>query len=446
VSDSRPNIERPDTEPGKATPLDLVAHPLRAAILNEVHARPFAPLATPKRILHFGFLTDEVSAREDRQRLADFCARQGNPGPQPSEKHFRIQLGTASLRWEQHSEFTTYTWDIVAQGGDAPFSPEAGALQSQLQMLPPPGPLLVAVDLHILPQTEPPLAIEPHFHRPSLAIAENADGRATYATDFRIDDSGFVRILVVDGGLDRERAGALVQRILEVETYRTLALLALPEAQRLSPSIAKIERRLAEVTNAMRKANDLASNHHLLDELTGLAADLEAGAAASVYRFGATRAYHEIMRQRLQTIGERKTPGISTWTSFLARRMTPAMRTCATIESRQAALSLKLSRAADLLRTRVNVELEKQNQELLKSMNARTRMQLHLQTTVEGLSVAAITYYVVGLFGYVAKAVHEAHLLPFDPAYMIASFIPVAALSIWLTVRRIRQHHMQHEE
>lgn len=431
------------SEAGK---LSLTQHPLRTAILGEVHARPFAPLATPKRVLHFGFLTDESRAKDARRNLEAFCAEHGTAGPQPSDKHFRIALSATSLRWEQHSEFTTYTWEISAADNDPPFTPAATGLLSKLQQLPPPGSLLVAIDLHLLPQQEPAIAIERYFDRPSLAIAENADGKAIYATDFRVDSEGFVRILVLDRGLDRERAGALVQRLLEVETYRTLALLALPEAQRLSPQIARIERRLAEVTNEMRKANDLANNHHLLDELTDLAADLEAGAAASVYRFGATRAYDEIMRQRLQTIGERKTPGISTWTSFLARRMAPAMRTCATTESRQAALSLKLSRAADLLRTRVNVELEKQNQDLLKSMNDRTRMQLRLQTTVEGLSVAAITYYVVSLFGYLAKALHEAHLVVYDPAYMTAAFIPIAAFAIWWTVRRIRKHHITHDD
>ena len=157
----------------------------------------------------------------------------------------------------------------------------------------------------------------------------------------------------------------------------------------------------------MRRAGDLASNHRLLDELTALAAEVEAGAAASVFRFGASRAYEEIVEQRLQTIGERKVGGLPTWSSFLARRMKPALRTCVTTRTRQSSLSLKLARAANLLRTRVDVELEQQNQELLKSMNARTRLQLRLQTTVEGLSVAAITYYVVGLFGYLVKAAHD---------------------------------------
>ncbi|MFX9012095.1 DUF3422 family protein, partial [Acinetobacter baumannii] len=80
---------------------------------------------------------------------------------------------------------------------------------------------------------------------------------------------------------------------------------------------------------------------------------------------GASRAYEEIVEQRLQTIGERKVAGLPTWSSFLARRMKPALRTCVTTEARQASLSLKLARAANLLRTRVDVELEQQNQELL---------------------------------------------------------------------------------
>lgn len=236
------------------------------------------------------------------------------------------------------------------------------------------------------------------------------------------------------------------ERLIEVETYRTLALLGLPEAQRLAPPIAASERRLVEVTEEMRRTNDLASNHKLLDELTALAAEVEAGAAASVFRLGASRAYEEIVEQRLQTIGERKVGGLPTWTSFLARRMKPALRTCVTIENRQSSLSLKLARAANLLRTRVDVELEQQNQELLKSMNARTRLQLRLQTTVEGLSVAAITYYVVGLFGYLVKAAHDSGRMMTEPSIVTAAFVPIAALAIWWTVRQIRKKNIAGED
>src|SRR5262249_60855275 len=155
------------------------------------------------------------------------------------------------------------------------------------------------------------------------------------------------------------------------------------------------------------RARGREATHGLRPELTALASELEAGAAASQFRFGASRAYDQIVQLRLQTIGEHKVGGLPTWTSFLARRMAPAIRTCATLEERQAALAEKLARAANLLRTRVDVELERQNRDLLQSMNERTRLQLMLQATVEGLSVAAISYYVVGLFVYIVKGAHD---------------------------------------
>jgi uncharacterized membrane-anchored protein len=418
----------------------LTPHNLRAAVLGEVHARPFTSIKTPRRILHFAFDTAGDAAKRDRAALADFCARRELDPLKPSAKQHRVKFGGATLRWEQHSEFTTYTWELPSPGG-APFQPTAASLAAPMASLPQPGPLLVALDLHLMVGSKKKIAIEKLFDRASLAVAENSDGCARFATDFQLDPSGFVRILVLDWGLGPERAGAVVQRIIELETYRTLALLGLPEAQRLMPSIARIEKRLAEVTDEMRRADKLVDNHRLLDELTELAAELEAGAAASLFRFGASRAYNEIVQLRLNTIGERKFEGLPTWSSFLARRMSPAMRTCATTEERQADLSEKLARAANLLRTRVDVEMERQNRDLLKSMNERTRLQLRLQTTVEGLSVAAVSYYVVGLFGYLVKGLHDEGV-PVDMSLTTALFVPVAVLAIWWVVRRIRRKHI----
>ncbi len=419
----------------------FTAHSLRAAVLGEVHARPFTSIETPRRILHFAFDTAGDAAKRDRAALADFCARRELDPLKPSAKQHRVTFGGAILRWEQHSEFTTYTWELPSPGA-APFHPGAASLAAPMASLPQPGPLLVALDLHLMADSKKKkIALEKVFDRASLAVAENSDGCALFATDFQLDPSGFVRILVLDRGLGSERAGAVVQRIVELETYRTLALLGLPEAQRLMPSITRIEKRLAEVTDEMRRADKLVDNHRLLDELTELAAELEAGAAASLFRFGASRAYYEIVQLRLNTIGERKFEGLPTWSSFLARRMSPAMRTCATTEERQADLSEKLARAANLLRTRVDVEMERQNRDLLKSMNQRTRLQLRLQTTVEGLSVAAVSYYVVGLFGYLVKGLHDEGV-PVDMSLTTALFVPVAVLAIWWVVRRIRRKHI----
>jgi uncharacterized membrane-anchored protein len=420
----------------------LIPHPLRAAVLGELHARPFTPLACPCRILHFAFATSGEAGRADRAAFAALCTRHGLGAPQEAAKQHRVALDGSVLRWEQHSEFTTYTWELPGSTA-APFDPTASALAVSMQEVPQPGPLLVALDVHLV--SGAPDSIDRVFDPAAAAVAESGNGEATFATDFQIDAAGFVRILVLDRGMSAERAGALVQRLVELETYRTLALLGLPEAQRLAPSIGRVERRLAETTEEMRGSNRLMDNRRLLDELTALAAEIEAGAAASLFRFGASRAYNEIVQMRLATIGERQVDSYPTWSSFLARRMQPAIRTVITTEERQANLSLKLARAANLLRTRVDVEVEQQNRDLLKSMNARTRLQLRLQTTVEGLSVAAISYYVVGLFGHVLDGV-AAEGVRIDVPLATALFVPIAVVAIWWMVRRIRRRHISAKE
>jgi uncharacterized membrane-anchored protein len=197
---------------------------------------------------------------------------------------------------------------------------------------------------------------------------------------------------------------------------------------------------LAEVGQEMTRSAGLESNRRLLARLTDLAAELEAQAAATSYRFGASRAYAEIVRQRLDSLRERPAGGHAGWAPFLWRRMAPAMRTAQAVEDRQTSLSTKLARSANLLRTRVDIELESQNRDLLAAMNRRTQLQLRLQQTVEGLSVAAVSYYVVGLVGYAAKGAKTAGL-PLDPEFVMAVTVPLALVALALVVRRIRRRH-----
>lgn len=419
----------------------LYAHPLREAVLRELHARPFTPIDTPRRVLLFAFAGGAAQARADREALTALCATRGMTPPPEGAIHHRSHFDGGDLRWESHSEFSTYTWELPSAAANGrPFVPRASELATGMKQIPQPGPLIVAIDLHLISNPGGGFELEKVFDRASLAAANNSDGAALFATDFKPDEDGFIRILVINRSMNAERIGALVQRVLELETYRTLALLGLPEAQRIAPSIGKIERRLAELTEQLRERGDLMTNHHMLDELTALAGGLEADAAASAYRFGATRAYYEIVKLRLETIGEQKHGGLPTWTSFLARRMAPAMRTITTMEERQARLSEKLARAANLLRTRVDVALENQNRDLLTAINERGRMQLRLQQTVEGLSVAAISYYMVGLVGYLIKGAHE-YGLHVDTTIATAISVPVIVAFVWFLVRRIRRKY-----
>jgi uncharacterized membrane-anchored protein len=229
--------------------------------------------------------------------------------------------------------------------------------------------------------------------------------------------------------------------MLEVETYRTLALMGLPEAQRLVPSVRRIEDELTRIAGAMAKSTGLEGDHRLLDDLTGMAAALEADSAASAYRLGASRAYDQLVTQRLNTIGETPYGGWPTIAAFLARRLAPAIRSCQVLQDRQTDLATKLARAANLLRTRVDVAIEQQNRDLLRSMNERTRLQLRLQQTVEGLSIAAISYYVVALLAHVLDGTESLHVLPVNENVATAILVPVVIFGVAMVVRSIRRRH-----
>lgn len=426
----------------KRAPTPFAAHPDRETIMSEVHTRPFRPLKTPRVLHHMAFLCD-VPADEDRESIARFSTAHGSLPPAEGARHHVVVLGNAELAWEQHTEFATLTLAVAPPPDYVFAAPKTSSLSAFLPK--PPGPMLVAARLAIIELGETEMPDLEGFDPSSVCVSEVEEGSAVVVTDFRPDDSGFTRILVGNRRLSPARAGALAQRLLEVETYRVLALLGLPEARRLGPLIDQIEHELGEVMRTMRHDESLEPSQNMLHRLVTLAAEVESESAHASYRFGATRAYDDIVTQRLKVIGETKVEGYSQIGDFLARRMRPAMSTCKSVEHRMTDLTDKLSRAADLLRTRVDIAVESQNRDLLESMNRRARLQLRLQQTVEGLSVAAVSYYIVGLISYLVKGLEEEVALPVEPGLVIAAAVPVIVLFVWIVVRRIRRHHSDTE-
>ncbi|MBC7280717.1 MAG: DUF3422 family protein [Hoeflea sp.] len=406
----------------------------RAEALGEIHARPFALVGKPRVIFQLAFLTDG-GAVVDHAVLAGLARARGVAVPGRDAAHFTMPWGQGTFRWERHTEFSTYFWDAPAPSkfGKAVDTHPFG------DQFTPPGNLISGIRLEVRedgPETQ--AAIET-FDLTSLCLSEIKGGQAMIATDFRQDGDGLTRILVIDKGMTDAGRGAVVQRLLDIETYRTLAALGLSLARSLSPEMRRIEDNLTKITQEMKTgARDNADS--LLAEITILAAELEANAAASLYRFGASRAYYTIVRERIASLAEVQKSGFETIGAFLEKRLAPALRTCQSIEERQANLSRKLSRATSLLRSWIDVELERQNSALLSSMNRRVKLQLRMQQTVEGLSVAAISYYIVGLFGYLAKPLDALHL-PIKAGTASAIFVPVAIGFTWMVVRSIRKHH-----
>jgi uncharacterized membrane-anchored protein len=154
-------------------------------------------------------------------------------------------------------------------------------------------------------------------------------------------------------------------------------------------------------------------------------------------RFSASAAYFQLVDRRIGDIAESRLSGLQTIGEFIERRLSPARATCEWATRRQDALSQRVSRISNLLRTRVEIEQQQSSQALLETMNTRQGLQLKLQATVEGLSVAAITYYIVGLVSYLAKAAHGIGW-PWSAESTAAAAIPVVGLAVWWSLRNLQ--------
>jgi len=414
-------------------------HPQRFALSNEFHARPFPEVTPPLQASHLAVLIDPSEVGADRRHIEALCDRYGAAYPPGGANHHVVDIGTVSLRWERHTEFVGYTF-LRSGAFDHPFGKPPISLVSRELMDALPGQVIAAV--HIALNGGDPLAAqagpEPWFVDASIASSRVSGGNAQVWTDFRTHEDGFGRILITDNGLKPGQAGRLVQRLIEVATYRMLAMLALPIAREVNADVTRLENDLAGLTSRMNDVDDLETEHKLLDRLTKLSAAIEDVSASTAYRFSASRAYDALVKARLGKLREQRVEGFRTMAGFMERRLDPAMLTCETVAGRIETLSKRITRAANLLRTRVDVALEAQNRDLLTSMDQRAKLQLRLQETVEGLSVAAITYYVVSLIGYALYAVKE-----FVPQISVplaqGLAIPVVGLVVWWGARRVRK-------
>ena len=424
-------------------------HESRAAILSELHARPFLPLQAPRRIYHFAFATNHEEAVADRAALESLAQARSVESPRAGAKFHYFTLGEWRLRWEQHTEFTTYTWS-TAENAAEPFAcPDpvsAGAIVFQ-----PPGRLIVATHIAVVDRTQQIEALVDMFNSQSLCVIRADKNAANVITDFEPDQSGYTRFVLRLIDARPIEAGRLAQRILEIETYRTMALLGLPLAREVSPELRGMEHELSEITQALRMAHESDDSHDILKRLSTLLATSEALSNRTAFRFGASRAYHALVKNRIELLNESKEGVNSTLPNFLSARFDPAIETCNAIEARQLRLSNDVERATNMMRTGVTLEMERQNSALLDDMNRRNRLQMRLNRMVQGISLAGLAYYLTGLFSYLSHGTKELGLLPQNISADAASAfaLPVALLCAWAFMARIKilsRRAMQEEQ
>lgn len=419
---------------------------LRAELHNEVHARPPASLQLPALVVFVAVLNAGVSRQQEWEHLRQLPGQGALALESLNDNFLRLRLDGYTVKWERHTEFTRYSIVQLLPSSDVMQS--AAQLADQIAVPPQwlrhiPGPTVAAValamvhgDLVDLAQSSPLMEQARQWLGGSQVVASLlGNGHSCAFTEFQIGEDGFERMLVVAPlGTSQARAGRISQRLLELETYRLMALRGLPVAKALGPTLAQAEGALADIT--ARLESKAASDQELLDDLVALAARVERAIAEHSYRFSATQAYYTLVGQRIAELREKVVPGTQTIGEFMQRRLSPAMATVAASSQRLATLSERVSRTSALLRTRVDIATEQQNQQLLEKLTRGQEMQLRLQTTVEGLSIAAISYYVVSLSYYGTKALKSSGL-PINPDIAAGALMPVVLWGVWRMTRRI---------
>ncbi|MEM7751849.1 MAG: DUF3422 domain-containing protein [Pseudomonadota bacterium] len=417
-------------------------HTLRYQLANELHARPFPKLQAPCRAAFLAIKQpSDAAARDrdlDRAHLIALLDRFGVAHPQPGATHYFGEVGRHMLKWESHTEFVTYT--IFGDGvAETPFDASTFSMFPEDWLKDAPGERITSALIRVeICEDDKDVhdKLEKWFVPESLAISAVLDNTAIMAGDFRIDNAGHMRFaLFARPGMGAQRIGRVVQRICEIETYKSMSMLGLARARGLNSTIGSINGKLTQLMTQMR--GDEVRSEETLNGLLEVSAELESTLAHSAFRFGATGAYNALVNQRIEVLREDRFDGRQTFAEFMMRRFDPAMRTVTAVEGQLRTMAERAERAANLLRTRVDVERSAQNQELLASMDRRADMQLRLQKTVEGFSVAAISYYAVNLLSYLTLPFFEG--MGIGKTGTLAILTPLVLALVWLAVQRIRR-------
>jgi len=409
-------------------------HPFRQAIMDEVHARPvdIVPETARVRRLVFVMPTEAGALGAALRRFAQFSAGKGYPVPEDESRQHSFETGSQAVTWEFHTEFVTITWRSMA-GGDAVWPDDIG-----IKVLSD-GLLIGAMRIDVIAEDVVPARLLPGFELQSLCVSDIEGRQAQVATDFVADEQSFTRFEFAAGRLSTLRRSILVRRLLEVETYRTMALMGLPLARQASPDLRAAETELTALIGTLADITTIDQAQAALTALNSLSVRSGQISERLDYRFAASQAYGNILRARLAGLKEESTSLGSSLSSYLTNRVEPALATCLAIEKRLDVLSDKIERAIGLLDVRIELDVQVQNKAVLETIARTGHSQFQLQRTVEGLSTIAISYYLLGILSYVlAGPLEELH---FDKTLALSVAAPFVLLFVWLMVRRVRNAH-----
>lgn len=439
---------RHDRSNETASPLSSLSkvaiHPLRERLYNELHNRPFQSISNSAQLTHIAIQHQGKLKQQEHAFISLLCNRLQVCLPTESMPCFYQDFGLFCLRWERHLEYSTYTFIHQAPLTDQPFIKNAIDYVPSDWFEQMPGQVIAAVHLVIEPENLNELdvhKVEPFFDNMHLIASAPVNSKARVWSSFKLHEDGYGRFLVYQQELSPEQLGRLVQQLLQLDTYRLMATLGLPLAQAINSELNQLDLQLQQVTTRIAVGTD-KNDRKLLTQVSIIAAKVEDFRSQSTYRFSATNAYYDVVLQRMEELKENEISGYMTLQEFLMRRITPAVKTCQTAASHLEDISRRVTRASDLLRTRVEMLLQEQNQKLLKSMNRRARVQMRLQQTVEGLSVAAISYYGMQLFETMLSSLPSIGV-EYDHDLVSGLAVPIIIIVVFIGTRFVHKRLMK---
>jgi len=400
-------------------------HAQRKALHNELHARPSLYFDEPAHVFHLAFLGTAAQCDDLLQRCCPDTF-------EPDAAQGITLLDGHPFKWERHAEFFTLTLVVPAADSELTWTTLPQALAQAIE--PCQQQIINAVQVIVRDETGLDLA-RYGFKDPCGSCVGGGD--AVVWSDFRLTEDGTNRFLFINRRLNAYRQGRMIRRLLEIETYRMMASLALDNAKALSSQLDSYDRTLVSLSER-NVASDGGNAKALLEDIAQLSRQVVGSTVKNRHRFSATQAYAQLVFERLGELRESHVADCQRLGVFIERRFKPTVRYCTATEQRLEHLAESVANLGELLQARVQVEMEEQNAEILRSLNARADTQIKIQRAVEGLSIIAITYYLLSLLKLVYSGLHTLGA-PFSEREALLGMAPLAILILLVILLRIRK-------
>jgi uncharacterized membrane-anchored protein len=414
-------------------------HPQYRELHAELLARPFPVVSGQVVVSHRAILFSEDESTAHRAAVAALADHEKVVANSEENGCRILRLGAAELRIELHAEFTTFT--VFAPQTGLPFSESAMDQLPQGWLDGIPGRVIAAVEIasELVSAGDAGTAktmerVLDFFGQERIVGGWVVERVASVWSHFRPDERGATRFLVQIHRLTSGRYGRLLQRLVEIETYRMAAMLSLPLAREILPEIQTLETRHIRL---VKRIGEIGEDDGVaqLDDLAGLLLATEALKLRSGSRFSLTENYAKIVTSRIRELREEPVPGYQTIGEFFDRRLVESMRNFKSTEAELESLSDSLQATTQLLRTAV--EVHRENPLIPATDQAPRTSPPKWQRHLDVILAVLLTYCLANLLKLVVEGIRVIGI-PLNSALVTTLALPFLGYAVWRALQHAK--------